>query len=208
MKKTKPASAGKRQLIEKSNSTVVLVLAAAAFVLVFCLVILNFLWDLNGHNRRVISSKDQAAKILENNVQQIPELVTSFNVFEAGEVKSSDALDALPSKYDYPALATSMESLVSRSGLVLVVFSGDDEEESAIQSETDPNPIEIEFTLQVEGTYANVQKFIENLQKTTRPITVKNIEMKGSDSNMKVTLDAVTYYQPATDLNVETRTIE
>lgn len=206
--KKQVSTASKRQLIEKSSSTVVLVLASAAFVVAFALVFMNFLWDLSSHNRRVIAEKNKAAKILDQNVENIPDLVTNFTLFEAGDVKSDEVLDALPSKYDFPALATSIESLVKRSGLDLTSFDGDDLEETAVQSETEPAPIEMEFTVQVEGAYADVQKFVDNLQRTTRPIRVRNIELKGTDTNMKATIQAVTFYQPATSLEVETRTIE
>lgn len=208
MKKMNVTSLTKRQLIEKSSTTVVISMAAAAFILTFSLVTLNFLWGLSEHNRRVISGKSEANHTLSENVDNIEPLQTSFNVFEAGDIKSSDVLDALPSKYDFPALATTMESLAKRSGVELASFSGDDEEQVAVQSETQPTPKEMEFRVTVRGSYKDVQKFIDNLERTTRPIKVVAMEMKGSDESMTVNMNLVTYYQPATSLDVETRTVE
>lgn len=208
MKKPDVTSLTKRQLIKKSTSTVVLSMAMAAFIVAFSLVILNFLWGLSGHNNRVIAEKSEASKQLSENVENIGALQASFNVFEAGETSSSDVLDALPSKYDFPALATSMESLVARSGMTLKGFGGNDQEEEAIQSQTVPAPVEISFTLTVSGTYQDLQKLVDNIEKTTRPIKVVTVEIRGNDSSMQATIDAITYYQPATSLEVETRTIE
>jgi len=171
----------KRQLIKKSGTTIVLAMAAAATIVAFSLVTLNYLWDLNQHNRRVIGEKSQASKILEQNVENIDPLQKSFNVFEAGDVKATTVLDALPSKYDFPALATTIESLVETSGLTLEAFGGDDEEDGALQSATQPTPVEIEFNFEVAGSYEDVQKLIDNIERTIRPIKITELEMKGSD---------------------------
>jgi len=208
MKRPKISAMTKRQLIKKSNSTIVVAIAITAVIVAFSLVTLNFLWGLSQHNSRVISKKAEASKILEENTESIEKLQQNFNVFEAGDVKSAAVLDALPSKYDFPALATSMESLVQRSGLTLDAFTGDDNEENALQSETQPAPVEIEFTLQVSGSYEDVKKLIDNMEKTIRPMKIVSIEMKGVDAEMKVSIKTITYYQPATSLEVETSTVE
>ena len=208
MKKIDVSSMTKRQLIEKTNTTVIISLAVTAFIVAFAVVFMNFLWDLSSHNRRVISGKSEASKVLKQNVENISAIQTNFTVFEAGDVKSEDVLDALPSKYDFPALATSIESLAGTSGVSLKSFNGDDQEVSAIQSQTEPQPIEITFSMQVEGRYEKVQEFVNNLQRTIRPIKVLSMEMKGNDENMQVSIRAETYYQPSTSLEVETRTIE
>lgn len=198
----------KRQLIDKSRSTIFISVIIAAIVVSFSIVTLNFLWSLSGHYNRVIAEKSQASKILEKNVEQVEELQANFNVFEAGEVKSSTILDALPSKYDYPALATTMESLVTSSGLTMKSFSGDDQESDAVQEATVPVPVEVEFNLTVSGDYTDIQKFISDMDRTIRPMKITKIELKGSDDIMKATIHVITYYQPSTSLEVETRTIE
>ncbi len=208
MKKPHVSAMTKRQLIKKSSAAIVLAMAATAFIVAFSLVTVNFLWGLSQHNNRIISEKSEASRVLKENVENIEQLQLNFNVFEAGDTKSETILDALPSKYDFPALATTMESLVQRSGLVLESFSGDDEEESAIQSQTQPRPVEIEFTLQVSGSYEDVKKLISNMENTIRPMKIVSMEMKGVDSNMNVSIKTITYYQPATSLEVETRTVE
>ncbi len=208
MKKMNISGFTKRQLIEKSNTTVVISTIIAAMVVAFALVTLNFMWSLSGHHNRVIAEKSKASKILSENVENIEDLQASFNILEAGDVKSTTVLDALPSKYDYPALATTIESLISSSGLTMKSFSGDDKENEAIQESTKPEPVPIEFSLSVSGSYADIQKFIDNMDRTIRPMKIVRIELQGSDNSMDANMKVVTYYQPSTSLEVETRTIE
>lgn len=209
MKKSNIAATTKRQLIKKSGSTVVIAMAISAIIVAFSLVTINYLWDLSQHNKRVIKEKSAASNILEQNVENIELIQNNFTVLEAGDTTSAVILDALPSKYDFPALTTSLESLVKRSGLTLNSFSGDDEEDAALQIQTQPAPIEIPFTLNVSGSYSNIQKFVKNLEVTIRPMKIVRMELKGSsDSAMKATVSVITYYQPATSLEVETRILQ
>jgi len=69
-------------------------------------------------------------------------------------------------------------------------------------------PIELDFNLTVSGNYADIQKFISNMDRTIRPMKIERIELKGSDDSMKANMKVITYYQPSTSLEVETRTIE
>lgn len=198
----------RRQLIEKSSTTIVAATIVSAVALSFAIVTLNFLWDLSGHYNRVLAEKNHASKILKQNVENIEQLQANFNVLEAGDVKADTILDALPSKYDYPALATTIESLVSDSGLNLDSFNGSDLESEAVQQMTSPEPVEVKFSISVSGTYENVQKLIRNIDRTIRPMKITRLNLKGSDKLMKSSIYITTYYQPSTSLDVETRTIE
>lgn len=208
MSKHKRSGFSKRQLIEKSSTTIVLSTALAAIILSFSVVMMNFMWSLSGHYNRVVSEKSKASKILEQNVDNIEQLQANFTIFEAGDVKSTTVLDALPSKYDFPALATTVESLVADTGLTMNSFGGSDIETQAIQSQTVPSPVELNFTLTVTGNYKNIQKLVDHLDRTIRPMKITRFELRGSDESMRATMSIITYYQPATNLEVETRTIE
>ncbi len=204
----KPAIITKRDLIKKTSTKIFIAVAVAAVVVSFSLVALNFLWSLSGHYQRVVSQKDEASRVLSQNIENIELLQNSFIVLEAGEVDAGTVLDALPSRYDFPALATTIESLVARNDVVLESFSGDDIEVDAIQFETEPMPIEIPFSLSVKGSYSSIREFISEIHLTIRPIRIINIELEGYYDAMEATMRAITYYQPRTSLEVETRTIE
>ncbi|MDX1766269.1 MAG: type 4a pilus biogenesis protein PilO [Candidatus Saccharimonadales bacterium] len=207
----------KRQAIEAAKQTVLTVVVVAAILVSVSLVTLNFLFDLSRYNARVISEKEQALSTIEDNIVAVNDLVESFKSFEEGpnllasqgeKKNSSVVLDALPSQYDFPALATSMELLARRTGLVLDTFSGTDETENAEQSAIEPTPIEMPFELVLIGKYEDVQTFMVRLQDTIRPLKVDRVELSGSDEAIKAEVGIITYYQPSVSLEIETKVVE
>jgi Tfp pilus assembly protein PilO len=120
-------------------------------------------------------------------------------------------LDALPSKYDFPALTTSLEKLVKGQNLVLSAISGvDDESNQQKQSSTaTPQPVEMPFKLGVKGTYDNIQKFMGVLENSIRPFNVNQVELKAGENNeLELTLDAKTYYQPEKSFEFKSEVIK
>src|SRR5579875_2370206 len=115
----------KRVLIDKANSRVVVVTSAAAFIVVFCLVAAHTLFSQLLYQNRIISAKKQALSQLRTDTTAVSQLDNSYVAFVStpqnvlggsssgtGSQDGNNAqivLDALPSKYDFPALATSLE---------------------------------------------------------------------------------------------------
>ncbi len=198
---------GKRQAIEQARSSVFIAMVLASIVFSFALVTIKFLWDLGAYNRRVINQKNAAKSALEQNVASVDNLQSGFAKLEAGKVNSQTVLDALPSKYDFPALATSIEALTIRSGLTLESFNGEDLTATAVDAEPQPAPVEMPFSISVKGPYKQVKEFIDILNRSIRPMRIDSINMGGNDENMKVELDITTFYQPAVDLNLQTRVV-
>lgn len=194
---------GKRQAIAKAKSTVLTTVVIASIVISFSLVTLNFLWDLRGYNTRVLGQKQEARKTLEANVESAEQLKTRFEMFESGDIKSKDILDALPSKYDFAALITSIDVLARRSGMALDGFIGVDDSDNAADSMVEPQPVEIPFSVVVIGRYDDLEKFVRNLQRSIRPMRVDSIAISGNDKNIKAEISLTTYYQPAAVINVE-----
>jgi Tfp pilus assembly protein PilO len=116
-------------------------------------------------------------------------------------------LGALPSVYDYPALLSSIDYLVKRSGMTLDSLSGEDLSDEAIGSQTDPQPIEIPMNINVLGDYESLQTLITNINRSTRPIKIKQIKVSGSDKNMKAEISFITYYQPKISIDIEEKEI-
>lgn len=199
---------GKRQAIEKAKSTVLATVVIASIVVSFSIVALNFLWNIRGYNTRVLGEKKVAKDTLVQNVANAEELKAKFEVFENGDVKSNDVLDALPSKYDFAALITSIDGLAKRSGMALDGFVGTDESESAEQKAVNPVPVEIPFSISVIGKYDDLKTFIDNLDKSIRPMQINSIAISGNDDNIKADISLTTYYQPQADINVEMKEIQ
>lgn len=197
----------KRQAIKKASTVIMIAMTIAAVVLSLSLVGLKFMWSINTHNSKVIAKKELARDTLKDNVDKIDDLIANFEQLEQGKINSQTILDALPSKYDFPALATSVEALASRSGLVLKSYAGDDNEATAINSEVNPVPIEMPVNITVEGSYESLVRFINNLDKSIRPMQVNQITIKGTDQTLKVDMQLSSYYQPAVSVDIQTEVI-
>lgn len=208
---------GKRDLIKKAGSRIFITISVASIIAAFCIVAINFMWDLAGYNSRVQGEKEIARDTLLANISKSEDLQKSFVALQEsddlikGQDKQSNSsviLDALPRKYDFPALVTSIDKVADLSGVNVAGLSGNDEEVNAIARSPNPTPQEIHLSVNIEGTYKNINKFVKNLENTIRPIKVINIRLAGSDSKMSATFDLVTYYQPAIDLTIQSKDIE
>ena len=193
----------KQSLVEKDNNFILVVLSVTSFIVVFCLVGSNALYKRISYQDKVINARTTADNQLKANINSSTSLQCAYNSFEAqtpvvtGVSKNSImVLDALPSKYDFPALVTSLSKLMAISGLSVQTINGIDAEVSAVQSSPDPKVVPINFQLTGNGSYSAVSTFISNLEKSIRPITISNITFSGSDAKLTVTIKATTYYQP------------
>ena len=175
------------------------------------------MWDQAQYNSRVNASKELARNILRTNIANADSLKTSFTALDKedniipgqGNKKNSAViLDALPRKYDFPALRTSIDKLTDLSGVKLASFTGNDEEAVAIAKMAQPTPQEVPFSLTIDGSYKQIVKFMQFLGSTIRPMKIVQLRLSGTDSTMSASMDVVTYYQPAVDLKIETRSIE
>src|SRR5690606_29874356 len=124
----------KRLQINKTNATMVAILALSSMITVFSLVAARTLIQKSTYQQRIISERQDANKQLEENIESVSELVQKYRDFDSAAENviggSSDpvatgerdgpnsriVLDALPSIYDFPALATSLEKILTDGG--------------------------------------------------------------------------------------------
>ncbi|MCB9823042.1 type 4a pilus biogenesis protein PilO [Candidatus Nomurabacteria bacterium] len=203
----KPVS--KREKISKANSTVFVAVALAAVIAMFCIISIKFLWTRRGYNARVISAKSQARDQLETNNKNLDTLLEQFEALDkSATTNSKTILHALPPVYDYPALATYMESLAQQSGVTLPGSVGQDISAGAVSSSIVSSPLEIPLNIEVNGSYDSVVQFIKNTEFSIRPIHITGIEYTGTNDQIKAVITANTYYQPARDLGVGKKEIQ
>jgi len=169
------------------------------------------------YNSEIHAGKELARDTLDSNILNAVDLAASYQILNNDEnlissqgekSNSTIILDALPRRYDFPALRTSIDKVADISGVAVTGFDGDDQQSEAIKSEPDPFPIEIPFSVTVEGKYSAVNQFIENLDNSIRPMKIVRLQITGSDNSIKATLDVLTYYQPETDLSIRTKEIK
>jgi hypothetical protein len=222
-----PQISTKRIAISKANAQMVGIVAAAAFVTIFCLVASNAVFSQNRYQARVISAKEKAHKQLQANLQTFGDLQTAYKAFDGASTNviggnpagngpndgpnSQIILDALPPTYDFPALASSIEKVVSGNGLTITSISGTDDQlnQQNNTSSPSPQPVSIPFSFTVSNaSYASVGQLMTKLQQSIRPISVDTIDMSGSDSDMTATITAHTYFEPAKSVSITKKVIK
>lgn len=213
----------KRIQIDKANATVVAVVGIAAFVIVASLVFSRALLVQRSYQSKVISAQNKAKKQLKENIDNVSSLKTQYQAFAdqaqniiGGSSKGSGdhdgdnakiVLDALPSKYDFPALATSLDKMLSSSGAKVTAITGTDDEVAQNQNSS-TQTVEIPFTATVEGSYQAIQSTINLLEKSIRPFKMTTFEISGSDNDLTAAISASTYYQPAKTLNIKQQEVK
>jgi hypothetical protein len=222
-----PQISTKRLAIDKSNAQMVIVVAVASFITVFCLVATRAVFTQNRYQAKVISAKEKAHKQLQSNLKAYSNLSTSYKIFDSKNPNiiggsldgtgsndgnnSTIVLDALPSSYDFPALTSSLEKILSDQGLQVSSITGTDDQvnQQANASSPTPQPVPIPFSFTVSGaSYDSIQALTDALQRSIRPIQVDTINLSGSANDMTATFTAHTYYQPAKSLQVTTKVVK
>ena len=216
----------KRTLIAKSNTTIVAVTSGACFIVVFCAVASISLFSQLNYQNRVLSENRTALKQLKNDVQASKSLETSYSAFVGtptniiggdphgtGPQDGSNAkivLDALPSKYDYPALATSLENILTSQAVQIQSITGTDDaaNQQVAQSSSNPAPQPMPFQVVVGGDYQSIQSVVGALERSVRPFQIQTMELAGDQSKMTLTIVAQTYWQPAKNLNISTKVVK
>ena len=216
----------KRLQIDKAQTNTISLIAVAVFVTVFSLVSCRALWQQRAYQAKVIGKKKEALQILEQNTQAVPGLVSSYKNFVSaptniidgnpngtGEKDGDNAriiLDALPSKYDFPALATSLEKLLLERNFKVESIKGiDDEVAQAAQKESgEPKPVAMPYQITVDGSYTSIQDLITVFERSIRPFSTDKLVLKGSAANMQMILDGKTYYQPEKTLDIKLETVK
>jgi hypothetical protein len=210
----------KRLAIDKSNARIVAQIAVAAFVSVFCLVSIVSLLSQRSYQAKVESKKEMALRQLKSNIESVDQLISSYQEFAntpenvlGGDPEGSGdrdgdnpriILDALPSVYDFPALATSLEKMLKDNNITIDNISGTDDEiaQADQESQSSPQPLEMPFTIEATAGSSSVKKFLALFERSIRPIQIQKIVMEGQDNKVKFTIDARSYYQPEKGLSV------
>ncbi len=216
----------KRNLIDKANTTVVIFVSVAAFLVIFSLVATKTLVNQANYLNRVIREKRAVKTTLEQNVKAVSTLKNSYQTFVssptnalggssvgAGERDGNNAkivLDALPSTYDFPALTTSLDSMLTSQGVKINTISGVDEEvaQSSNQTSDNPQPIAIPFQIIVASDYDGVKRAVSAFERSIRPYQIKTLDITGNQKELSLSVSAQTYFQPGKSLGTRTKVVK
>ena len=216
----------KRALIDKAGTSIVIATTIAAFVCIFAIIAGKSLWAQISYQNRVISAKKATLSQLKADLTARDGLQKAYNAFASanpnvllGNISGTGpndgdnatiALDALPDHYDFPALATSLEKLVSDQNVKVISISGTDNEisQGANVTSPDPQPVAMPFQLQASGSYQAIQGLLDTFQRSIRPFKIQTLTITGDASNMTVSVSAQTYYQPGKTLNIQDEVVQ
>lgn len=218
----------KRFKIGKSESRLVAIVTVAVVITIFSLVSAKTLLSQATYNKRVLNARRDALKQLNANIEAANTLANQYQIFQTGNStniiggkNSTDpnlqppdgdnarlVLDALPSKYDFPALISSIAKILNNNGMNNQVIDGKDES-GTIKNDSAANPQTATITLTVNGAsnYKAVVALVRDFERSTRPFDITKMDIKGSESNMAVSLTMNTYFQPALTLDITTKEI-
>jgi|SRR5579862_1040880 len=214
----KPVSV-KHQQLDKSQSTILAVIAGTVVVVIFGLFAIKSEISTGLYQRRALNARHQVADQLKSNYDAAQKLVTQYQVFAAedpnilggsisgtGNLDGDNArivLDALPSKYDAPALATSVEKVMTGRNVTIDSISvTDDPANNSDTPVAQPAPKPISFSFEGNTDYATAASLLQDFERSIRPFDLNTLEIVGSDSNLHLTVGMTTYFQPAKSLDL------
>ena len=211
---------GKRALIDKANTNMMIVIAIASFVVTFSLIACKSLLSQSGYQMRVAKAKNTALKQLRTNNKNTTDLVKSYETFADSPVNlingnpkgtgpidgvnPSLVLDALPSKYDFPGLISSLEKVMQSGGYTINALGGNDDELAQQEaSKGTPAPVEMPIPIGVSTNYLGTQKLLSTLEHSIRPFYVDQMTIvAGSNGELRLTVAAKTFYQPEKKMEI------
>lgn len=216
----------KRVQINKSQATMITIVAVSAFIIVFSLVSARALLKQRSYQAKVIAKQEVARDQLNVNKDAVDQLVIAYKDFistpdnviggnpsGAGDRDGDNAkivLDALPSKYDFPAVASSLEKIFTERNFKIDSIVGTDDEavQSSNQASASPQAIEIPFEFKVGSSYTSVLDLINVFERSIRPFEIQTLVLSGSSGEMKVDVKAKTYFQPEKSLDIKQEVVK
>lgn len=216
---------GKKLQIDKANSRVIMILVGAAFITTFSLVSARALLNQRNYQSRVIKEKEIAAKTLKENLTAANTIANSYKAFVSnptnviggnatgsGDNDGDNAkiiLDSLPSRYDFPALAASLEKILLDKKFKISGITGSDDELAQVNSNSPtPVPIDMPFEVSVSGQYETMNVLFDVMERSIRPFQISTINLSSSSKDVNLKLTAKTFYQPAKNLNINTKVVK
>lgn len=209
--------------IDKANTTAVISVAIAAFVLVFTLFAANALLNQRNYQSRVIDKKEIARDQLRENLDAAESLRASYESFVTtpsniiggasdgdGERDGDNAriiLDALPSSYDFPALITSIEKILVAENVTINNIAGTDDELTQRDLLGDL-PVEIPFSVGITGNYGSIQALVDSFERSIRPFNINRLSLRGDDESLRLELQVHSYFQPEKRFTVESEIVQ
>lgn len=215
----------KRQQIQQANRTMFIWVVAAAVALSICIVLAQFMIRQLLFNNRIIGEKSKTQQVLDANLTSFEDLKKEVSKLNADEnlnslkINDTDSvlqfiIDALPTTDDRADLGTSLQQVVlARSGVsiesISVTQMGVTADPTSEPEGGSTTPTEISFDLILGGSYDQIRGAVNDMERSIRPIKVKQVKLEGNGRLLKATIAASTYYLPSKSVKeVKTMTVQ
>lgn len=207
----------KRSQMDKTQKRLIILVSLSVVVTIFCLVSAKALLDYASYHRRELSAKRAVIKQLEINITTASTLESQYQSFNdinpnfIGGKNTTDpntsppdgdnarlVLDALPSKYDFPALISSVSKILTNNSVASPGIAGSDLSATLLSTPSvSPSPLEIPLSINGLASYAGAQNLIRDLERSIRPFNITTLDFGGTNSNISISVGLTTYFQPA-----------
>lgn len=203
----------KRMMIGKDNARIITAVTVTAVILAISIVMVRALLSQREYNAKIITAKSQSRDTLKANKEALNSLTQKYSDFDKQTmVNSTKVLNALPSKYDFPAVAASIEKIFAiQTGAQkykLESFSGSDSQNTAKTTSSAPTPQAIPFSISLSGNYASVLQFLLDMERSIRPMNIKSLELAGANNVLTASVSVETYYQPAKKFEIGSKAVQ
>lgn len=212
----------KHMQVDRAKAIMLALVAATSIVAVFALVASKTYYVKITYQTRVTQAKKDALNKLKANEEAAQKLVVSYKAFASKSpnylggtpagigIKDGDnarlVLDALPSKYDFPALTASLEKLLT--GYTISNIAGSDDVAAQDQAIENPQPVGIPFSFGVATNYKGIQDLVSTFEHSIRPFQIATLDMTGTNESLQVSITASTFFQPARSFSLTKRVIK
>lgn len=205
--------------LDKSQSTMLAVIAGTVVLVIFFLFGTKAMISKGLYQRRVINARNQVVDQLKTNYDNAQKLVNQYQVFASqdpnmlggsatgnGNLDGDNAqltLDALPSTYDAPALATSLEKIMTgRNVMIDSISVTDDPTTNSDQPEASPQVKQITFNFSGTTDFNTAAQLLQDFERSIRPFDLNTLNISGTDNALKLTVGMTTDFQPAKSLDL------
>jgi hypothetical protein len=205
--------------IDKNQQSMLTVIVVATILTVFFLVASKALISKGLYQRRAINARHAVADTLKANVAASQTLLNQYKVFAAadpnvlGGVAGGSGnldgpnprivLDSLPSTYDAPALASSIEKIMTGRGVTIDSLSiTDDPTTNSDAPQQTPTSRSITFSFNGTTNFNGAAQLLQDFERSIRPFDLNTLAITGTDNSLKMTVGMTTYIQPAKSLNL------
>ena len=214
----------KQMQIDKTNSAIVLTVSLAAIVIAFSGVSIKSMLVERAYQSKVITQQRAALKVAKADVTAIASLSAAYKSLDEASTNiiggyttgtgpqdgpsSKIILDGLPSKYDFPAIISSLTNLLQRGGFKTDALAASNTASLQDAATTSPTATEIPFQYGTTGSYGDVKNLVSTLDRSVRPVAISTMQISGSDAQLSINVSAKTFFQPGKTLNVTTQVVK